>query len=45
MIMMMMIMMTLNGRWPAAGFGAAVAAAAGDPGKLGANEPIVVQSC
>jgi len=41
MIMTMMIMMT-NGRWSAAGFGAA---AAGDPGKLGANEPIVVQSC
>jgi len=37
--MMMMIMMTLNGRWSAASFGAATA---GDPGKLGANEPIVV---
>jgi len=37
---MIMTMMTLNGMWSAAGFGAA---AAGDPGKLGANEPIVVQ--
>lgn len=45
MMMMMMIMMRLNGRWSATGFGAAAAAASvGDLGKLGANEPIVVQS-